>query len=127
MRQTESKRKKGEKKRETWTFQPSPDVIALVQELGISTKNRGERTKLVNEAMRMAAKRLGASERAATCPRTMHGIGSRQSQQQRAFIRGRATAYATPPRPTGTLSKARSSRRATSATQRRCCTITTGH
>lgn len=65
MRQTESKIKKGEKKRETWTFQPSPDVIALVQELGISTKNRGERTKLVNEAMRMAAKQLGASERAA--------------------------------------------------------------
>lgn len=58
-------KKNSEKKRETWTFQPSDDVKDMVKSLGISAATRGERSRLLNDAMRNMAKLAGASERAA--------------------------------------------------------------
>lgn len=53
------------KKRETWTFQPSKEVLELVAQLKISTADRGARSRLVNDALRFAAAKHAGSERAA--------------------------------------------------------------
>lgn len=42
------------RKTETWTFQPDDDVIILVKTLFGEKPSRGDRTRLVNEAIRFS-------------------------------------------------------------------------
>ena len=65
MKTNDSAKKDFVKKRETWTFQPSKEVLELVKQLKISTADRGARSRLVNDAIRFAAAKHGANERAA--------------------------------------------------------------
>jgi hypothetical protein len=59
------KKNKPAKRRETWTFQPSADVLELVRKSGITVGQRGERTNLINAALRNMARHIGANEQAA--------------------------------------------------------------
>jgi len=42
------------RRRETWTFQPDDDVVELAKSLFGENPSRGERTELINEALRFA-------------------------------------------------------------------------
>lgn len=45
----------GKRRRETWTFQPDDDIVEMLDNLFEGKKpDRGERTEIINEAMRLA-------------------------------------------------------------------------
>ena len=102
MNKSDSAKKDSAKKRETWTFQPSKEVLELVKQLKMSPSDRGARSRLINDAIRFAAAKHGANERAAI----FRQLASELSERAEKEAGLRPTPYALRPTPSASATDA---------------------
>ena len=100
MNKSDSAKKDSAKKRETWTFQPSKEVLELVKQLKMSPSDRGARSRLINDAIRFAAAKHGANERAAI----FRQLASELSERAEKEAGLRLAPYALRPTPSASAS-----------------------